>query len=370
MFDFLPDFLRTPLAFFIVLGVLVFIHELGHYLAARWCGVHVETFSIGFGRAVASWTDRLGTVWKVGWLPLGGYVKLHGLERPEDVSDEVKASWQPGRTFHEQRVGLRAIVLVAGPAANFLLAAVLFAGLFATVGRGVALPVVGQVIDGSAAARGGLLKGDRIEAIEGKPIHRFEDVQRAVAASPGRPLHLTVASGGTSRELTVTPDARETGGQTIGVLGIGASAIEYQRLSPWQAVPAGVMETWDVTSQTLAGLWAMVAHNRGTADLGGPLRIAQLSGQVAELGAASLVSFIAMLSVNLGLLNLFPIPVLDGGHLLFYLVEALRGRPLPQRAQEYGFRAGVALLACLFVFATWNDLSHIGIFRWVAGLMG
>jgi len=370
MFDFLPAIVRTPLAFGVVLGVLVFIHELGHYLAARWCGVHVETFSIGFGRALASWTDRLGTVWKIAWIPLGGYVKLHGLERPEDVSEEVRATWQPGRTFHGKPIGARAIVIAAGPVANFLLAAVLFAGLFATIGRGVAVPVVGEVVAGSAASRAGMQIGDRVETIDGVPVAYFQDIQRAVLASPGRPLHLTVASGGASHELTVTPELRESGGQTIGVLGIRGGAIEYQRLSPGQAVLGGVAETWDVTAQTLGALWGMVAHRHGADDLSGPLGIAKLSGQVAALGLASLVSFIAVLSANLGLFNLLPIPVLDGGHLMFYLAEAVRGRPLPARAQEYGFRAGLALLACLFVFATWNDLAHIGIFRWVAGLIG
>ena len=170
--------------------------------------------------------------------------------------------------------------------------------------------------------------------------------------------------------MTVTPDSRDSGGRQIGVLGIRGGGVEYEKLSPWEAVPAGIAQTWDVSVQTLAGVWGMIARNHGTEDLGGPLHIAQLSGQVAQLGAASLVSFIALLSVNLGLINLFPIPVLDGGHLLFFLAEAVRGRPLPQRAQEYGFRAGIALLAGLFVFATWNDLSHIGIFRWVAGLIG
>ena len=370
MFDFLPEILRTPVAFAIVLGVLVFIHELGHYLAARSCGVHVETFSIGFGRALVSWTDRIGTVWKIGWIPLGGYVKLHGQERPEDATDEVRAQWQPGRTFHEKRVGARAIVIAAGPIANFLLAAVLFAALFATVGRSIALPEVRDVVAGSAASRAGLQVGDRIEAIEGKPIHRFEEIQRAVSASPGQPVRITVASGGVSREVTVIPDQRQSGGRTVGVLGIRGGAVEYEKLSPWGAVPAGVQQTWDVSAQTLTGVWGMIAHNRDTDELGGPLRIAQLSGQVAELGAASLVSFIALLSVNLGLINLFPIPVLDGGHLLFYLAEFVRGRPLPQRAQEYGFRAGLALIVGLFVFATWNDLTHIGIFRWVAGVIG
>lgn len=370
MLDFLPEILRTPVAFGIVLGVLVFIHELGHYLAARWCGVHVETFSIGFGRALVSWTDRVGTVWKIAWIPLGGYVKLHGQERPEDLTDEERALWQPGRTFHEKRVGARAIVIAAGPVANFLLAAVLFAGLFATVGRTIALSEVHEVVAGSAAARAGLQPGDRVEAIDDVPIRRFEELQHAVAVNPGRPVRLMVASGGVSHEVTVVPDSRPSGGHAVGVLGVRGGAVEYERLSPWAAVPAGVEQTWDVSVQTLAGVWGMIAHNQNTDELGGPLRIAQLSGQVAKEGAAYLIQFIALLSVNLGLINLFPIPVLDGGHLLFYLAEVVRGRPLPQRAQEYGFRAGLALIVGLFVFATWNDLTHIGIFRWVAGLIG
>ena len=180
----------------------------------------------------------------------------------------------------------------------------------------------------------------------------------------------TVASGGVSHEMIVTPDASVSGGRTKGVLGIRGGAVEYERLSPWEAVPAGLEQTWDITVQTLTGVWGMISGGHGADDLGGPLRIAQLSGKVAHLGADKLVSFIAILSINLGLINLFPIPVLDGGHLLFYLAEALRGRPLPERAQDYGFRAGLALIVSLFVFATWNDLSHIGIFRWVAGLIG
>ncbi|WP_408886935.1 RIP metalloprotease RseP [Limobrevibacterium gyesilva] len=375
MFDFLPSVLRTPLAFVIVLGVLVFIHELGHYLAARWRGVHVEAFSIGFGKALASWTDRRGTAWKLAWIPLGGYVKLHGMERPQDVEPEVRARWIPGRTFHEKSVLSRAIVVAAGPVANFILAAVLFFALFAAVGRPVALPEVGEVIADSAAAKAGLQQGDRITGIDdsrdSRPVNRFEDLQRIVAANPGQPLILHIRRGDAAQDIRVTPEARDGGsGKQIGVLGVRGGATVFEQLSIPQALVAGVGQTWDVTVQTLAGVWSMIAQNKAGEDLGGPLRIAQLSGQVASLGFASLVSFIAVLSVNLGLINLFPIPVLDGGHLLFYAAEAIRGRPLPPRAQEYGFRAGFALLIGLFVFATWNDLAHIGLFRWVAGLIG
>ncbi len=366
----LLDFVRSAAAFVVVLGVLVFVHEFGHYLAARWRGVRVEAFSIGFGRAIASWTDRHGTMWKLAWLPLGGYVKLHGQERPEDVEDEVRARWVPGETFHDKPVASRAIVVAAGPVANFLLAIVLFSGLFIALGKPVTLPVIGAVLPDSAASRAGLLANDRVETIAGQPIKTFEDLQRVITTHPDKTLAMTIKRDGADRQVEVTTEARNSGGHQVGLLGVRGGAVEYHHVSVPAALWGGVTQTWTITAETVHGLAQMIRGTRGTDDLGGPLRIAQMSGQIAELGIASLISFIGVLSVNLGLINLFPIPVLDGGHLLFYLAEALRGRPLPQRAQEYGFRAGLAFLACLFVFATWNDLTHLGLFRWVAGLIG
>jgi regulator of sigma E protease len=370
VFNALPPPLNFAVPFIIVLGVLVFFHELGHYLAARWRGVHVETFSIGFGQALATWKDRHGTQWKLAWIPLGGYVKLHGQERPEEVPPEVRAQWLPGRTFHEKSVGARAIVVAAGPVANFVLAAVLFAGLFAIAGRPLILPEVGEVLPGTAAAHAGLETGDRILSIDGKPVTQFEDIQHVVAARPHQKMTLQIRRDGATESITLTTDAREQDGRLIGSLGVTARATEFQRLPLGRALLAGVTHTYDVAAQTLGGVWQMIVAGRGTEDLGGPLRIAELSGQVAQLGIASLVDFIAVLSVNLGLINLFPIPILDGGHLLFFLVEAVRGRPLPPRAVEYGLRAGFALLIGLFVFATWNDLSHLGLVHWLARLMG
>lgn len=378
MFDLVPSPFDSIIAFIVVLGVLVFIHEMGHYLAARWCGVHVETFSIGFGRAIASWTDSKGTVWKLAWLPLGGYVKLHGQERPEDASSDVKALWIEGRTFHEKQVAARAFVVAAGPLANFLLAAVLFAGLFAVMGKPV-LPevadppaLIGEVVANSAAARAGVQRGDRIVAIDDTAIVTFGDLQRIVSVAPGRTIRLRVQRDGSELALAATVDTRGTGANQVGMLGVRSAAppVVFEPVGLGAAMVGGVVRTWDVSAQTLVVLWQMITAQRGTEDLGGPLRIAQLSGQVAQLGLASLVSFIAVLSVNLALINLFPIPILDGGHLLFYLAEAIRGRPLPPRAQEYGMKAGLALILALFFFATWNDLGHLGLFRWVAGLLG
>jgi len=362
--------MRSAAAFVVVLGVLVFFHELGHYLAARWRGVRVDAFSIGFGRALASWTDSRGTVWKLAWLPLGGYVKLHGQERPQDVSDEVRESWHIGQTFHDKAVISRAIVVAAGPAANFLLAMVMFAALFIAIGKPVTLPVVGDVLPNSAAARAGLVANDRIVSIGGEPITTFEDLQHVISAHPAETLPVSIERDGVGQIVSVTTEARESGGHRVGLLGVRGGAVEYQHVSVPAAMWGGVTQTWLITRETFSGLTQMISGSRGTDELGGPLRIAQLSGQVAKLGVASLVSFIAVLSVNLGLINLLPIPVLDGGHLLFYLAEAVRGRPLPQRALEYGFRAGLAFLACLFVFATWNDLTQLGLFRWVAALIG
>ncbi|WP_239451628.1 RIP metalloprotease RseP [Elioraea rosea] len=370
--------------FILVLGVLIFIHELGHYLAARSVGVHVDVFSIGFGRAIAGWTGRDGTYWKIGWIPLGGFVKLHGQESPEDrAAAEAEARskgepvpvWRDGQTFNEKSVGARAWVVAAGPLANFLLAAVLLAALYATAGRPSTAAVVTGVQENSAAARAGLVPGDRIVAIDGRSIARFEEVQATVRLRPGQTLALQVEREGERLPLTATPDRRELTDrfgnvQVIGLLGVSGGVPEYARLDPFTALLAGAGETVRLTEQTLVALWQMVTGRRGTDEIGGPLRIAQLSGQVAEGGFAPLIGLMALLSINLALINLFPIPVLDGGHLMFYAAEAIRGRPLPPRALEYGFRAGLALILALFVLATWNDLTQLRVIDWVAGLVG
>ena len=367
----LIDILRNAAAFVVTLGILVFVHELGHYLAARWRGVYVEAFSIGFGPVIASWTDRLGTVWKLSWLPLGGYVKLHGQERPEDVAPEVRAAWKPGQTFHEKSVASRAIVVAAGPVANFLLAIVLFSALYLSFGRPVAVPIVGDVVAGGAAAKAGLVAGDRIRSIDGAPVVRFDDIRRIVSGNPDKTMAMVVEANGVQRTVPVVIGSADgAGGTKVGLLGVRGGAVEYERVGPLSALSGGVTQTWEVVVGTIVGVGQMLNGSRGTEELSGPLGIANLAGQFAQMGIAVMISFIAVLSVNLGLVNLFPIPVLDGGHLVFYALEAIRGRPLPARMLEYGFRAGFALLAGLFVFATWNDLTHMGLFRWVAGLIG
>lgn len=382
--EFLGGALGTILPFLVVLGVLIFVHELGHYLAARSVGVHVDVFSIGFGRGILGWTGRSGTRWKVGWIPLGGYVKLHGQESAEDRAAAVAEArakgapppeWRAGEAFAEKTVAARAWVVAAGPLANFLLAAVLLAGMYMTAGRPDTAPVVTAVQPESAAARAGIAPGDRIVAIDGRATPRFEDVQAVVRLRPGQALALSVERGGARIELRAVPDLREVSDrfgniQRIGLLGVSGGVAEYRRLAPAEALAAGAGETLRITEQTLVALWQMISGARGTDEIGGPLRIAQLSGQVAEGGILPLIGLMALLSVNLALINLFPIPILDGGHLVMYAYEAVRGRPLPPRAQEYAFRGGLAILLAIFVLATWNDLMHLRVVDWVSRLLG
>ncbi len=367
----LPSLPRTLIAFAVVLGVLVFVHEMGHYLAARWRGVHVDAFAIGFGRPLLRRTDRHGTEWRVGWLPLGGYVKLHGLEGPEEADEETRAAWRPGRTFHQKPVVDRAIVVAAGPAANYLLAVALFAGLAMTVGRPTGNTTVATVAEGSAAERDGVRVGDEILSLDGDRVARFEQVQRHVQPRPGKPIAMRVLRDGAERDLTVTPDSRDGGPQgATGLLGIQGGAARLERLGLGPALAAGVSQTAEVTRQSLSSIGEILAGQRSARDLGGPIRIAEVSGEAASLGPAALVTLMALLSVSLGLLNLFPVPVLDGGHLVFYALEAVRGRPLPPKVLEYGYRAGFALLATLFVLVSWNDIVHGPIGGFFARLVG
>jgi regulator of sigma E protease len=358
----MTDFLRSILSFVVVLGVLVFFHELGHYLAARARGVVVEAFSVGFGPALLSWRAKSGTVWKISALPLGGYVKMQGWGQEDDGTP-----MQPG-SFGRASLGSRALIVAAGPFANLILAFALFAGLFLVAGQIQVAPVLSKVSAGSPAALGGLQAGDRILTANGKPIRYFGDLQQIIVTHPADQLAIRLSRNGAVQDKTVLTGTKHAGNTEIGFLGVEGDQQVLQRYSVPGAIAAAGTETWQVTAATLTGLWNLVVHHTGVQDLGGPLRIAQLSGQVAALGIASLVSFIAMLSVNLGLVNLIPIPILDGGHLLFYAGEAVYGKPIPRRAQEIGLRFGFALLLSLFAFTTFNDLTQLGALHWAAHL--
>lgn len=369
--DLFVDTIRTPLAFLVVLGVLIFIHEMGHYVAARWRGVHVDAFSIGFGRAIASWHDRRGTEWKLSWIPLGGYVKLHGQAPNEELPEAQRTIERVGQTFHDKPVGDRAIIVAAGPIANFLLAILLFAGLYGIHGVPRGLTAVAAVTQGSPAERSGILPGDVILALDGQRISRFEEVQRHIQPRADQRVVIRVQRAGAELELEAVPEAsRGRDGQSIGILGLQGGQARMERLGVFEALWAGTLQTADVSWSTLYGIGEMIAGTRSARDLGGPIRIAEVSGQAATLGLPALINLMALLSVSLALLNLFPVPMLDGGHLLFYSVEAIRGRPLPPRILEFGFRAGFAVLIGLFLFATWNDVAHGSIGRWVVGLVG
>jgi len=367
------SFLWTTFWFLIVLTVLVFVHEFGHYAIARWNGVRIDVFSIGFGPELFGWWDSAGTRWKFSTIPLGGYVKMFG--------DSDASSGQPlpglGRlaqgernvSFHYKRLGQRAAIVAAGPAANFAFAIVVLTVLFMTFGQPYTPAEVGQVQPGSAAEQGGIRAGDVILSIDGQAVARFEDVQQAVRMNPGVAMAIAVRRDAKTLTLQVTPARTEVTDRfgnryEIGLLGIARSGMEYIKRDPVTALYQAVGETWNLSASTLQAMWQMVKGTRTTDELGGPLRIAQMSGEVARGGIAPVLTFMALLSVSLGLINLFPVPILDGGHLLFYAAEAIRGRPLGQKAQEYGFRIGLALVLTLMVFTTWNDLVHIGIKGW------
>jgi regulator of sigma E protease len=358
--------------------VLVFVHEFGHYLVARWNRVRVEVFSIGFGSELFGWWDSAGTRWKFSTIPLGGYVKMFG---DADASSGLPtaglarmAQAERDVSFHYKKLGQRAAIVAAGPAANFVFAIVVLAVLFMTFGQPYTPADVGQVQPGSAAEQGGMRPGDVMLSIDGRPIARFEDVQQAVRLNPGVPMAIVVRRDGREIELRVTPSRTELTDRfgnhyEIGLLGIARSGMEYVKRDPLTALLQAGNETWELSVGTLKAMWQIVIGTRAADELGGPLRIAQMSGEVAQGGIVAVLWFMAVLSINLGLINLFPVPVLDGGHLLFYVAEAVRGKPLGQRAQEYGFRIGLALVLTLMVFATWNDLVHLRIVEFVKGLV-
>jgi regulator of sigma E protease len=365
MMTFVSNLPHYLISFLAIITVLVFVHELGHFLVARWCGIRVEVFSIGFGPELFGWTDRRGTRWKFSALPLGGYVKMFGdsnvMSLPDGTERSLTAAEQ-AVSFHHKSLGRRALVAAAGPFANFLFAVVVLAVMFATFGQQFSSTEVGEVTHDSAAAAAGLQPGDRILAINGQPIHRFEDIAATVQMGLGAPLTLSVERAGTTLQIAAQPKVIEDTDifgnvHRIGQLGIRSTGVgEVAHYDPLTAVGAAVGETWRVTGGTLQALWQIVNGSRPANELGGVIRIAKMSGDVTSISLLAAVSLAALLSINLGLINLFPIPMLDGGHLVFYAIEAVRGRPLGARAQEWGFRVGLALVLALFLFATRNDL--------------
>ncbi|MEX0753255.1 MAG: RIP metalloprotease RseP [Xanthobacteraceae bacterium] len=358
--------------FLFVLTIVVFFHELGHFLVARWVGVKVVVFSVGFGPELLGFNDRQGTRWKISAVPLGGYVKFLGDENAASAPDQnaVASMSEADRqqSFFHKSVGRRSAVVAAGPIANFILAVMIFAGIFMLYGKPSTSARVDTVQANSPAAAAGFQPGDVILSIDGNAIASFADMQRVVSGNAGRTLQVTVNRGGANITLTATPELREikdTFGNVhrVGVLGISRSMapndLKLEKAPPLEAVKLGAAETWFVVERTMSYLADVVTGRESADQLGGPIRIAQVSGQVATAGLVALLHLTAVLSVSIGLLNLFPIPLLDGGHLLFYSIEVLRGKPLSDRAQELGFRVGLAIVLMLMIFATFNDIMHL-----------
>ncbi|EHS50932.1 membrane-associated zinc metalloprotease [Rhizobium sp. PDO1-076] len=369
VFGFLGGYI---LPYIVILSLLVFIHELGHYLAGRWSGIRVLAFSVGFGPELIGFTDKHGTRWKISAIPLGGYVRFFGdadaASRPDSeeltqLTDEEKAQTLGGAALWK-----RAVTVAAGPIANFILAIFIFAVMFATMGKSVADPVVAELKPGSVAEAVGVKPGDVLIALDGRRIETFDEVVRYISMRPELPVKVTVRRAESEIDFDMVPRraviADSFGNEMeVGQIGIitnqSSGNFRVVELSPLQAVWEGFRQTGHIITGTFDYIGNMIAGRMNADQLGGPVRVVQASGEMATLGVIALLNLAAVLSVSLGLLNLMPVPVLDGGHLVLYAIEAVRGRPVGPGAQEIAFRIGLAMILSLMVFATWNDISRL-----------
>lgn len=362
-------FVSYLLSFLVLLTVLVFIHEWGHFAVARMLGVRVRTFSIGFGPEIFGWYDKKGTRWKVSWIPLGGYVMFFGdagVASNPDSAVETMSAEDRAVSFHHQSLPRKAAIIAAGPLINFAFAILVFAGLFMFYGQQYSTPVIASVVEQSAAAEAGLEQGDLIVAIDEESIDRFEEVSVAINMRPGQTLMFTVLRDEQEIELAVTPrkilEEDRFGNQyPKWLVGISGKVEIARRLNPVTAIYRATLHTADLTHMMLTGIGQIILGVRSVDELGGPFKIAQYSGQQASLGPISFIAFMALISINLGLVNLFPIPMLDGGHLMFYGMEAIRGKPISLKAQEFSMIVGMTLVIGLMVFLTWNDLNSFNV---------
>ena len=373
-----PGVLWTVLFFLLAIGPLVFVHEMGHYLVGRWCGVKAEVFSIGFGRELAGWTDRRGTRWKVGALPLGGYVRFAGdLSAASEPNEAWKAlpPEEQARTFNAKPLWQRALVIVAGPVTNFLLAIAIFMGILGVYGQWQAPSVVGSIVAGSPAEKAGFAVGDRIVAVGDRAVSEFDEISAIVSLRPGVMMSFQIVRGGTAQRIMVAPAhkiVRDRFGNEIrlGQIGLGSAPPIRERLTPMQLPGAAVVQCWRVVKSMVDGLGQIVMGRISVKELGGPLKIAQYSGQTATLGFVAFLSFVALISINLGFINLLPIPTLDGGHLFFYAIEAVIRRPVSIMIQEWAYRTGFLALMALMLLVTFNDLASFGVWNRLSGLIG
>jgi len=373
-----PGFLFSILAFVLVIGPLVFVHELGHYLAGRWFGVKAEAFSIGFGREIAGWTDKRGTRWKLGWLPLGGYVRFAGDMNPASQPD---AAWlalpaaERARTFQAKPLWQRAIIVAAGPVTNFIVAILILSAFAFAYGDMRTPTVIGSVVPGSPAQVAGLQAGDRITSVGGRSFDAFDDLARYVVLRPGEQVEIDFVRDGHAMAQQATLGRIEQQDRfgnrfVIGQLGIGATAPVVASVGLFEAPVVGVRRARELIQVTIDGIGQIVTGRRSVKDLNGPVGTARIAGEQMTLGADAFVALIAVVSINLGFINLLPVPMLDGGHLLFYAIEAVRRRPLRAEAQEWAFRGGLAALVALILVVTINDLGAFGLWKNLAGLIG
>lgn len=357
------------LSFIAIISVIVFVHEFGHFYVARLCGVRVEVFAIGFGRELFGFTDRVGTRWKFCLVPMGGYVKMFGDRNAASIPDKEAAAEfseeEKVRSFVFKNVYQRMAIVIAGPVANFLLAVVIFWGMFWVNGVDRALPVVGEVLKDSAAFTAGVRAGDEIVEIDGERISDFADMQKMVAGSAGRELEVVVCRG-SCQALKITPKIhvrKNIFGEEmkVGLLGVSSGEVKHEDLGVFASFLMANKEVWRISGAIFGAIGDLVSGRRDIKELGGPIKIAKYSGKSTEIGAKMVLWFAAMISINLGVMNLLPLPVLDGGHLVFYVYEAIFGRALPQKVQDLAFQFGFAVVLALMLFTSYNDL--VGVFR-------
>ncbi len=370
-----PGLLLTLFAFLITIGLLVFVHEMGHYLVGRWCGVKAETFAIGFGKEITGWTDKRGTRWKICLLPLGGYVQFAGDMDPASTPSDEWLALPPeerNRTFQSKSLWKRAAIVFAGPAINFLFAALILAGFALAYGEPYRPPVVMDVAADSAAEKMGLQKGDIIKSFADRDITTFEQFAQQVAIRPDE--NVTVEIERNEENMAVSgvvgfriEEDRFGNQYKVGLMGLPFPPRNKREVSLAEAPGVAVRQTGEIVDLIVTTLGQVISGRRSIAELGGPLKIAQVSGEQFAAGLNQFIFFIALISINLGFINLLPIPMLDGGHLMLYAIEAVRRKPANPKIQEWAFRSGFALVMMFMLVVTFNDLSSFGLFRAFGG---
>ena len=366
--QYLPTAIQYFLAFALLITVVVFIHELGHYSVGRWCGIGVETFSIGMGKQVWGRTDKYGTLWRVAILPIGGYVKFYGDEDPSGKKSEVSENIKDHMNFHNKSVWKKIATTAAGPLFNFILAIFIFSIIFFFRGESLVQPYVGQIVDESPAYNSGLEAGDEIIYADTKEILYFNDLRDYVLENPENEIELTVIRDGVEKKIFLTPEVisskdrfgNDYSSARIGVIGSqNPEHIELKKYGLITSIYRGAYETYNLSLKILSYLGKLIAGRESIDQMGGPIKIIQISGEISNYGIIPLLALIAAISVNLGIINLLPIPVLDGGHLLYYSLEVVRGKPLSQKTQEIGMQIGMSLLIALMIFVTFLDISRL-----------